>query len=554
MYIDSSTLVQNGKKYTRHLLRESFRENGKVKHRTIASLSRCSPEEVEAIRLALRHKKNLSQVAAFSKDSISLKQGSSVGAVWLVYDIARQLGIVEALGNSPSGKLALWQVIARVVDQGSRLSAVRLACCHGACDILGLNRFDEEDLYQNLDWLCEKQSLVEDRLFKKLHGDKKPGLFLYDVTSSYLEGEQNELSAFGYNRDGKKGKRQIVIGLLCDEEGRPLSIEVFVGNTQDTKTFGSQVKKAADRFGGGEVTFVGDRGMIKGPQIEDLKNYEGHQFHYITAITKSQIDKLLEKGIFQMDLFDEQLSEITEEKVRYVLKRNPQRAREIQKCREEKYQSLLKEVQRQNIYLAAHSRAKVSTASRKIEAKSKALKISAWVQATIQGREVLIHQDKEALAVEARLDGCYALKTDLINPKISKETIHDRYKDLAQVEWAFRSSKTVQLEMRPIYVRKESRTRGHALVVMLAYRIIQELARRWNHLNVTVEEGIKEAGTLCMTEVKIKEGVSYHQIPEPSESVQKLLKSAQVILPQILPNRGIVVSTKRKLQERRKPQ
>lgn len=551
LYIDSSTLVQNGKKYTRHLLRESFRENGKVKHRTIASLSRCSPEEIEAIRLALRHKKDLSQVTVFSKDSISLRQGLSVGAVWLVYDIARQLGIAEALGMSPSGKLALWQVMARVIDQGSRLSAVRLVSRHGACDILGLNQFNEEDLYQNLDWLCEKQSLVEDRLFKKLHGDEKPGLFLYDVTSSYLEGEQNELSAFGYNRDGKKGKRQIVIGLLCDEEGRPLSIEVFVGNTQDTKTFGSQVKKVANRFGGGEVTFVGDRGMIKGPQIEDLQSYAKHQFHYITAITKPQIEKLLEKEIFQMDLFDEKLSEVISENVRYVLKRNPQRAREIQKSREEKYQSLLKEVQKQNIHLAAHSRAKGTVAFRKIQAKSKTLKISEWVQVTIQGREILIHQDKEALVIEARLDGCYALKTDLMDPKISKETIHDRYKDLAQVEWAFRSSKTAQLEMRPIYVRKESRTRGHALVVMLAYRIIQELAKRWHHLNVTVEEGIKETGTLCMTKVTIKGGTSYHQIPEPSESVQKLLKSAQVILPKVLPNRGIIVSTKRKLQERR---
>lgn len=554
MYIDTSTLIQNGKKYTRHLLRESFRENGKVKHRTIASLSRCSPEEIEAIRLALRHKKDLSQVAAFSKDSVSLKQGCSIGAVWLVYDIARQLGIAEALGSSPSGKLALWQVIARVIDQGSRLSAVRLASRHGACDILGLNKFNEEDLYQNLDWLCEKQFLVEDRLFKKLYGDKKPGLFLYDVTSSYLEGEQNELSAFGYNRDRKNGKRQIVIGLLCDEEGRPLSIEVFVGDTQDTKTFGSQVKKVADRFGGGEVTFVGDRGMIKGPQIEDLKSYEKNQFHYITAITKPQIEKLLAKGTFQMTLFDEKLAEITTENVRYVLKRNPQRAREIQKCREEKYQSLLKEVQKQNIYLAAYSRAKVEGASRKVQAKSKTLKISEWVQMTTQGREVVICQDKEALAIEDQLDGCYALKTDLVDPKISKEVIHDRYKDLALVEWAFRSSKTVQLEMRPIYVRKESHTRGHALVVMMAYRIIQELAKRWNHLNVTVAEGIKEVGTLCMTEVKIKENASYHQIPEPSESVQKLLKSAQVILPKALPSRGVIVTTKRKLQERRKSQ
>ena len=132
-----------------------------------------------------------------------------MGAVWLIHDIAKQIGIVDALGPSREGKLTLWQVIARVIDQGSRLSAVRLAGSHSACDILGLEAFDEDDLYTNLDWLCQQQTAIENRLFKKLHTATSPGLFLYDVTSSYLEGVCNELSAFGYNRDGKRGKRQI---------------------------------------------------------------------------------------------------------------------------------------------------------------------------------------------------------------------------------------------------------------------------------------------------------------------------------------------------------
>ncbi|HAG52018.1 MAG TPA: IS1634 family transposase, partial [Deltaproteobacteria bacterium] len=123
------------------------------------------------------------------------------------------------LGTTKHGKLALWQVIARAIDQGSRLSAVRLAATHAACDVLGLDKFDEDDLYNNLDWLSENQSVIEQRLFKWMRRTQESGLFLYDVTSSYLEGTQNELSAFGYNRDGKKGKRQVVIGLLCDETG-----------------------------------------------------------------------------------------------------------------------------------------------------------------------------------------------------------------------------------------------------------------------------------------------------------------------------------------------
>src|SRR5271169_5891187 len=256
MYVDSSTVKQRDKSYTRYLLRECYRENGKVKHRTIANLSSCSDAEIAAIKLALRHKEQLALLLS-DKMTVTQKQGLSFGAVWLVYSIARELGIVEAFGTTREGKLALWQVIGRVIDQGSRLSAVRLAGVHAACDILSVGKFDENDLYDNLDWLAERQATIEDRLFRKLHGAEKSGLFLYDVTSSYLEGTENELSAFGYNRDGKKGKMQIVIGLLCDNEGTPLSVEVFAGNTQDPKTVGPQIKKVAERFGAKDVTFVG---------------------------------------------------------------------------------------------------------------------------------------------------------------------------------------------------------------------------------------------------------------------------------------------------------
>ena len=159
--------------------------DGKVKHRTIANLSGCNEEEIEAMRLALKHKKDLSQLISVTQ-AVSLRQGLSVGAVWLIFDIAKQLGITEALGHSRQGKLALWQVIARVIDQGSRLSAVRLAGSHGACDILGLEVFDEDDLYENLDWLDANQSKIEDRLFKSSYPDQKPGLYLYDVTSTLL--------------------------------------------------------------------------------------------------------------------------------------------------------------------------------------------------------------------------------------------------------------------------------------------------------------------------------------------------------------------------------
>ena len=550
MYVDEATVRQNGKVYTRCLLRESYREGKKVRHRTIANLSKCSPEEIAAIRLALRHKKDLTQITDRSKACI-IRQGLSVGAVWVLYDMARQLGIDQALGATRQGRLALWQVIARVIDQGSRLSAVRLAGSHAACDVLGLEKFNEEDLYTNLDWLCESQWTIENRLFKKAGFSTKPGLFLYDVTSSYLEGTENELSAFGYNRDGKKGKRQIVIGLLCNELGVPLSVEVFTGNTQDSTTLASQIKKATERFGGGEITFVGDRGMIKNGQVEEL----GSQgFHYITAITKPQIETLLKRGLFQMNLFDQGLTEVKGvEGVRYILRRNPVRAEEIQKSREDKLQALRKELEKQNLYLAEHPRAGLQTAMDRLKEKCKRLRASEWILLSAVDREFALRVDMEALKEEAKLDGCYVLKSDLSEEAASKEIIHSRYKDLALVEAAFRSSKTVQLELRPIHVRLTARTRGHVFVVMLAYRIIQELAIRWQQLDATVAEGIKELSALCVNEVSFEEGgASCNQIPKPRMSVSKLLQAAQVQLPTVLPCKGVIVTTKKKLTSRRK--
>ena len=546
MYVDVS---KSQGKYTRYLLRESYRDKGKVKHRTVANISQCSEEEIEAIRLALKHKKDLAALTSLDND-ISLRQGLSVGAVWLVYDMARQLGITDALGSSRQGKLALWQVIARVINQGSRLSAVRLAGSHAGCDILGLTSFDEDDLYKNLDWLSEKQSVIENRLFKTMHPGEQPGLFLYDVTSSYLEGTQNELAAFGYNRDGKKGKRQIVIGLLCNEDGKPLSIEVFAGNTQDPKTLASQIDKVAKRFGGSEVTFVGDRGMIKTHQVEDLLE---HGFHYITAITKPQIESLLTKSVIQMNLFDQELAEaVSDDGVRYVLRRNPVRAQEMRKSRQSRLASLTKEVEKQNEYLAEHPGAHVDVALRRIDERCKKLRLSKWATFSASGRNIILIIDKEAQQQEAKLDGCYVLKTDLTKDIINKETVHARYKDLALVEWAFRTSKTVELEMRPVYVRLADRTRGHAFIVMLAYRIVQELAQRWHNIELTVEEGLKELTTLCATEMVVSGKPCCNKIPEPRPIVSKLLEGAKVRLPDALPCSGIRVATRKKLVNQRK--
>jgi Transposase DDE domain len=551
MYIDTSHITRGGKTYTRHLLRESYRANGKVLHRTIANVSHCSAAEIEAMRLALRHKEDLEHLGTI-QDAITLKQGLSFGAVWTVYHIARRLGIDKALGTTRDGKLALWQVMARVIDQGSRLSAVRLAMSHAACDVLGVGTFDEDALYENLDWLAGAQAAIEDRLFAQRTKTKPVHLFLYDVTSSYLEGTHNELAAFGYNRDGKKGKLQIVIGLLCDEDGHPVSIEIFPGNTQDPHTVAAQVAKLKERFGVQAITFVGDRGMIKSQQIEDLAK---QGFHYITAITKPQIDKLLRTGTFQMELFEQELAEVlADEGVRYVLRRNPVRAQEVRDNRQAKLVTLQALVAKHNHYLTEHPRANAQGALQKLVARAKTLRLSDWVELTLQERAVTLTVNASAQQEAAKLDGCYVLKTDLTPQQAKKELVHDRYKDLASVEHAFRTCKTAHLEVRPIFLRREARTRAHAFVVMLAYQIIRYLASCWSAFDVTVEEGLHALTTLCLVEVAPQNAASYHCIPTPRDAIARLLHSADIKLPKAFSLSGTRVSTRKKLQSERIPQ
>jgi hypothetical protein len=550
MYISRAAWPSsNGKIYTSIYLRESYRDGDHVRKRDIANLTHCDPKEIAAIELALQFKGNLAALG--SLDKVQLSQGPSVGAVWVIVETARRLGFDQALGPGFAGQLALWQVVARVLEQGSRLSAVRLAQVHAACDVLGIRRgFDENDLYANLTWLSQHQEAIEKRLFAKRRGPQKPELFLYDVTSSYLEGEDNAYAAYGYNRDGKKGKKQIVIGLLCDEQGTPVSTEVFRGNTQDPKTFAAQVQKASERFGCERVTFVGDRGMIKSGQVEDLSQAG---FHYITAITKPQIDTLIEARLIQMELFAAEVCEVEREGVRYVLRRNPFRAEQLAASRADKQAAVEQLRQDRNRYLDKHPRAKVVTAEKALRVKIAQLKIHAWLQMEAEGRTLKLTVNQPALEEASRLDGCYVIKTDLPESAASKQVIHDRYKDLTQVEQAFRTCKTAHLEMRPIHVRTAEHTRGHVLVVMLAYLIRRELSRAWASLDATVEEGLHQLQTLCVTEVKVEGGGSCLRIPTPSTAAAALLKALKIRLPEVLPHTETAVVTRKKLPTRRKP-
>lgn len=545
MYVDSSTTKKNGNSYTRHLLRTSFRENGKVKHKTIANISDCSEEEIAAIKLALKHKKNLSSMASIK--NIKTVLGKRIGAVWVMSVLAERIGISKALGTARDGKLALLQVIARIIDQGSRLSAVRFAKSHAVCEIIGIKKLDEDDLYENLDWLSEQQENIEKRLFKLRFPKALPTLFLYDVTSSYMEGKCNELSDWGYNRDGKKGKKQIVIGLLAGPNGLPVAVRVFKGNSNDTKTVSEQVRILAESFGVKEVTLVGDRGMLKGPQIEALPD----GFRYITAITKPQIQKMLSNGVFQYELFDIQVCEVEFDGIRYILRRNPVRAGQIAETRKSKLASMRELAGKYTQYLAEHPKANTEKKLRKVQARIKKLKADKWLKAIVEKREISVEKNAAMLSEAALLDGCYAIKSDVSKDNADAQALHDRYCDLENVERSFRTMKTAHIEMRPVYVTKEGSTRGHVFVVMLALLLQRELEKYWNDLDITVEQGIDELAAIHMQEVSFGD-VSVQDIPAPNKIGRQLLKKLDIKLPTVIPSRTANVHTKKKLQSERK--
>ena len=329
------------------------------------------------------------------------------------------------------------------------------------------------------------------------------------MTSSYFEGDCNELSAYGYNRDKKKGKKQIVIGLLCDKAGDPVSIEVFKGNTSDPKTVEPQLKKLKDRFGIKKVVFVGDKGMIKSSQITAITE---ENYNFITSITKAQIEKLVKEGVIQYALFEDELVEVEHEGIRYILRRNPIRSEEIKENRMEKLLWLKDRIEEENKYLSEHKRAKVESALKRAESLITNYKFSKIISVTIRDEKLVYTINEEALSEQGKFDGCYVIKTDLSQDVADTCTVHQRYKDLASVELAFRTLKTGLEEVRPIFVRKASRTRGHVFVCMLAYKIVKYI---WD--NVKDKTALTRKGLF-----KTLDKIQYIEYDLPNYKMKKL--------------------------------
>lgn len=521
MFIHRNSKRVGEKVYRSILLMENYREGKKVLHRTLLNLSKWKAADIEALEAVLKGKK------LSSLDQVETTEGKSVGALWVFKELALECGLDKALGTSRNGKLSLLLVLGRLLTQGSRLHLCDWSKNQELEAVLGISRFDEDDLYGALDWLAARQQQIEKKLFDYCYNGKPPNLFLYDVTSSYFEGKHNELGEFGYNRDRKEGKKQIVIGLMTDGEGMPVAVEVFKGNTADTKTFYSQVEKLSRRFGVKRVVMVGDRGMIKSSQIEALKERD---FFYITAITKPQIEVLLRNGVLQMGLFDTQVMEIFDDSVRYILRRNPERGRNMAKSRQDKLQKVIAKARELSLYLAAHPAAKVENAVNKVVDLTNKLVISQWVQVSAQDRIITVSVDEERLREVSKLDGCYVIKTNVSKDQLSTEQVHQKYRDLSVVERAFRTIKTGYLEIRPIFLRKEKRTRGHVFVTMLAFLLVYRFRKKTAHLQMPLDNMIDSLEKIHTVTLSLPSS-TIKRIPEPPEHKAAILQALKIQLP-----------------------
>jgi Transposase DDE domain len=479
MYIES---VPNRNSPPAILLRESYRDGGKIKKRTIANLSDWPTEIVEGLRTLLKGGK----VAPANQESIIVRRSLPHGHVAAVLGVLRDIGLDRILG--PAGNrprdLVIAMIVARLIAPASKLATARMldpaTATSSLGDILGLGAVDEDELYAAIDWLGERQQAIEKALARKHLRDGT--LVLYDVSSSYLEGRCCELARLGYNRDGRKGKLQIVYGLLCAADGCPVAIEVFEGDTADPRTLATQIDKIKARFELKHVVLVGDRGMITQARLDAEIVPAG--LDWITALRAPAIRALTESGALQMSLFDERdIAAITSPDYpgeRLIVCRNPDLARE----RTRKRLDLLAATERDLSEIAAA----VSRSRKPLRGQAEiALKVGAVVnrykmakhfELDIGEASFAFCRNADAIAAEAALDGIYVVRTNLPKRVLDDAATVGAYKSLAKVERAFRSLKTLDIHLRPIFHWTASRVRAHVMLCMLAYHVEHHMRAR----------------------------------------------------------------------------
>ena len=463
--------------YTSHLIRRSVREGKRVRHETIANVSKLPPEAIEALRAALAGE------AVAGTGEVSIADSRPAGHVEAVLAAARRLGLARLLDRSPSKQrdLCLAMICQRVLRPGSKLATARALHQSTLASELGVEGADPDDLYAAMDWLLDRQEKIEDRLAAR-HLDEGAHA-LYDLSSSYFEGRSCPLAELGYSRDGRRGTLQVTYGLLCDPEGRPVAIEAFAGSTHDAATLPAQIDKLSERFGLAEAVLVCDRGMATKANLEALGEAEGTS--WITALKAPQVKRLVKDGDLQLSLFDEQsLAEISSEAFpgeRLVVCRNPLVAEERARKREE----LLAATERGLEEIAERVEAGTLRGAAEIGiAVGPALKryrVKKHFEVTIADASFAYERKEKQIATEAVLDGFYVLRTSVAKERLDAPGVVRSYKQLKWAERAFRTLKG-PLEVRPIHHRLEDRVRAHLFLCMLAYYLEWHLREAWAEL------------------------------------------------------------------------
>jgi len=520
------------------LIRSSFRQDGKVKHSNHGRITGLPLAQLRLIQAAF-------QDEVLPKDdprSLQLLGSKEYGASYALLALARQLGLERRLYSRPQPWVrdCLAMIVGRIVYAGSKLALSNQWKNTALWELCGTSGpVDVEDhCYQPLDRLLARQAAIQ-RALAKEHL-KNGHLVLYDITSSYLEGAYAEslIVLFGYSRDGKRQHEQITLGLLCDEQGCPVGVEVFAGNTQDAQTVSDKVKELRQEYGLKRVTLVGDRGMITQTNAEELDQVKG--LHTITALTHHQIVELLERKVIQTGLFDEhKIVEVTDPdhpERRYCLCRNPESAQ-----RETGTRQRLLELTRKGLdKLAGRKRkakeAKLGAQVGKLLARYKMGKFVEWN--VVEGR--LVYELKEAaITQEALLDGCYVVRATVGKDVLNTEGTVQAYKSLALVEQAFRTLKTVALEIRPIYHKKDDRIRAHVFLCVLAYYVEWHAKQRLQplfaedgqgkHRQWTMENVIERLGAIRRQRVKMA-GVEFDRVTTPEAEQQRILDLLEVTM------------------------
>ena len=478
MHVSTTRRRSGDREYTATLLRRSYRQDGKVKKETLANLSHLPSEAIDAIRRVLAGETLMNAEEAFE-----IERSLPAGHVNAALTMGRRLELAKLLDRSACRErdLCLAMILGRVICPGSKLGMVRTLGQSTLASELGVQGADEDDLYAAMDWLVERQARIEDRLAARHLVDGE--MVLYDVSSSYFEGRTCPLGKLGYSRDGKLGLPQIIYGLLCDREGRPVAVEVFSGERHDDATLPSQIGKLKDRFGLSRVVVVADRGMVTKANIELLSQSDG--VDWITALKAPTIKKLARSGVFQPSLFDEQnLGEITDPGEfpgeRLIVCRNPlvgaQRARkrsELLAATQTDLALIKARVDRGTLLGAAQIGLAVGPALKRYRMKK-------HFQIEITDTDFTYTRDTARIAEEAALDGFYILRTSLTD--LPAGDVVRAYKNLEQAERAFGSLKGPDLQIRPIHHHLEDRVRAHVLICMLAYYLTWHLKAAWKPL------------------------------------------------------------------------